>query len=282
MAKKLFSNYREDIEPKESDALLAETVIKNAYHVGNKLIAEVPISLMRIDDSYQRLVQNNVKKLMRNWDDEECEALRVSYRDGYFYIVDGQHRYVVANVKNISHLVCEIYTGLTREDEAKKFAKQNENITRLTTYDTFKANLVYKESIDSSIKKVCDKFHVSVKKSNGAKNLKSVSSARNIVRNNGEKAFEWILSVIADANWEDFSQAYGGDMLEALYYTMQMNMKDLVKAKENLIDAMSETNPVELVGIGNAKYPNYGRRTRLKMIVNALAKGESLEDIKVA
>jgi len=282
MAKKLFSNYREEAVPKESDALLAETVIKNAYHVGNKLIAEVPISLMRIDDSYQRLVQNNIKKLMRNWNDEECQALLVSYRDGYFYIMDGQHRYVVANVKNISHLVCEIYTGLTREDEAKRFAKQNDNITRLTTYDTFKANLVYKESTDSSIKRVCDKFNVSVKKSNAAKNLKSVSSARNIVRNNGEKALEWILSIIADANWEDFAQSYGGDMLEALYYTMQMNAGDLVGAKENLIEAMSETNPVELVGIGNAKYPNYGRRMRLKMVVNALARGENIDDIKVA
>lgn len=282
MAKKLFSNYREDVEPKESDALLAETVIKNAYHVGNKLIAEVPISLMRIDDSYQRLVQNNIKKLMRNWNDEECQSLLVSYRDGYFYIMDGQHRFVVANVKNISHLVCEIYTGLSREQEAERFAKQNDNITRLTTYDTFKANLVYKEKVDCSIKKVCDKYNISVEKSNRAKNLKSVSSARTIVRNNGEKALEWILSVISDANWEDFTQSYGGDMLEALYYTMQMNSNDLVKVKKNLVAAMCETNPVELIGIGNAKYPNYGRRMRLKMIINALAKGESLDDIKVA
>lgn len=282
MAKKLFSNYREEVEPKESDALLAETVIKNAYHVGNKLIAEVPISLMRIDDSYQRLVQNNIKKLMRNWNDEECQALLVSYRDGYFYIMDGQHRYVVANVKNISHLVCEIYTGLTREEEAKRFAKQNDNITRLTTYDTFKANLVFKEEIDTSIKKICDKYNVSVEKSNRAKTLKSVSSARNIVKNNGENALEWILSVIADANWEDFTQSYGGDMLEALYYTMQMNKDNLIKAKKNLVKFMSETNPVELVGIGNAKYPNYGRRTRLKMVVNALAKGDCIAKIKVA
>lgn len=282
MAKKLFSNYREDIEPKESDALLAETVIKNAYHVGNKLIAEVPISLMRIDDSYQRLVQNNIKKLMRNWKDEECQALLVSYRDGYFYIMDGQHRFVVANVKNISHLVCEIYTGLSREQEAERFAKQNDNITRLTTYDTFKANLVYKESTDCAIKKVCDKYNVSVEKSNRAKNLKSVSSARNIVKNDGEKALEWILSIISDANWEDFTQSYGGDMLEALYYTMQMNASDLVKAKKNLVATMCETNPIELVGIGNAKYPNYGRRMRLKKVVNALAKGEKIDEIRVA
>lgn len=282
MAKKLFSNYREDVEPKESDALLAETVIKNAYHVGNKLIAEVPISLMRIDDSYQRLVQNNIKKLMRNWKDEECQALLVSYRDGYFYIMDGQHRFVVANVKNISHLVCEIYTGLSREQEAERFSKQNDNITRLTTYDTFKANLVYKESTDCAIKKVCDKYNVSVEKSNRAKNLKSVSSARNIVKNDGGKALEWILSIISDANWEDFTQSYGGDMLEALYYTMQMNASDLVKAKKNLIATMCETNPIELVGIGNAKYPNYGRRMRLKKVVNALAKGEKIEEIRVA
>lgn len=280
--KKLFSNYREDVKGQESDALLAETVIKNAYHVGKKLIAEVPISLMRIDDSYQRLVQNNIKKLMNNWNDEECQALLVSYRDGYFWIMDGQHRYVVANVKNISHLVCEIYVGLTREEEAERFAKQNDNITRLTTYDTFKANLVFKEPTDTAIKKVCDKYNVSVEKSNKAKNLKSVSSARAIVKNDGSKALEWILSIISDSNWEDFTQAYGGDMLESLYYTMQMNVNDLVKAKNNLVHMLSETNPIELVGIGNAKYPNYGRRMRLKKVINALAKGESLEDIIAA
>lgn len=282
MAKKLFSNYREDVEPKESDALLAETVIKNAYKIGNKLITEVPISLMRIDDSYQRVVQNNVKKLMRNWNDEECQALLVSYRDGYFYIMDGQHRFVVANVKNISHLVCEIYTGLTREEEAERFAKQNDNITRLTTYDTFKANLVYKEPTDVAIKKICDKYNITVKKSNCSKNLQSVSHARRIVNDGGSGALEWIFSVISDANWEDFKQAYGSDMLDSLYHAMQMNRDDLVKTKKNLVSALSETNPVEIIGIGDVKYANYGRCARIKMIINALAKGSTLDEIVAA
>lgn len=282
MAKKLFTSYRDEAKPKESDALLAETVIKNAYKIGNKLIAEVPISLMRIDDSYQRLVQNNIKKLMRNWNDEECQSLLVSYRDGYFYIMDGQHRFMVANVKNITHLVCEVYTGLTREEEAERFAKQNDNITRLTTYDTFKANLVYKEPTDIAIKKVCDKYNVTVRKSNKSKNLQSVSHARKIVRDGGAGALEWIFGVISDANWEDFKQAYGSDMLDSLYYAMQMNNIDLVRTKENLVSALSETNPIEIVGIGDVKYANYGRCARVKMIINALAKGLTLEEIIAA
>lgn len=282
MAKKLFSNYREEVEPKESDTLLAETVIKNAYRIGNKLIAEVPISLMRIDDSYQRLVQNNIKKLMRNWNDDECQALLVSYRDGYFYIMDGQHRFVVANVKNISHLVCEVYTGLTREEEAERFAKQNDNITRLTTYDTFKANLVYKEPTDMAIKRICDKYNITVKKSNCSKNLQSVSHARRIINDGGSGALEWIFSVISDANWEDFKQAYGSDMLDSLYYAMQMNSNDLVKTKQNLVSALSETNPIEIIGIGDVKYANYGRCARIKMIINALAKGSTLDEIVAA
>lgn len=107
--------------------------------------------------------------------------------------------------------------------------------------------MVYKEPTDVAIKKVSDKYNVTVRKSNKSKNLQNVSHERKIVRDGEAGALERIFGVILDANWEDFKQAYGSDILDSLYYAMQMNRIDLVRTKENLVSALSETNPIEIV-----------------------------------
>ena len=81
--------------------VLATTVINNSYSICGKRIASIPVALMAIDDSYQRVLGTTIKKLMNSWDNNKCDFLVVSYRDNKFYVIDGQHRYSVAKAKGI-------------------------------------------------------------------------------------------------------------------------------------------------------------------------------------
>lgn len=267
------------------DLLLAESIVRNAPRIGRsrKMIADIPLSLLRIDDSYQRTISNNVKRLMLNWDESKCTALIVSYRDGYFWIVDGQHRFLVAQKLGLSHLVCEVFLGLNVEDEARIFASQNENITRLTPFDTFKANLVFNEKVDTDIKKVCDKYNIVVKKSTASKTLKSVTSARSVVRGEGATALSWIFDVIIKSNWSDFKESFSGDWIESLYYVYQNNKDHLKSVKMNLEKTFKNSSPSQIVSYGNMKNPTLGRRARLKVILNSIANGEcNSKDMQLA
>ncbi len=84
---------------------------------------------------YQRPVQENMlKKLMREWDPGLLDPLVVSYREGNFYLVDGQHRVIVLRRRNGRDVVvpCKLYRGLTYQKEAElcyKLDKSKENLS---------------------------------------------------------------------------------------------------------------------------------------------------------
>ena len=71
---------------------------------------------------YQRPIQpHRVHWLLQNWDDRLVEPPIVSFRDGRYNLIDGQHRLTAMQIKNNGNhviVVCRIYTGLTYADEA--------------------------------------------------------------------------------------------------------------------------------------------------------------------
>ncbi len=74
---------------------------------------------------YQRPVKDRVvDKLVREWDPRLLTPLVVSYRDGRYNLVDGQHRVCGARKKNGGKdvmMVCQVYTGLTYQQEAELY-----------------------------------------------------------------------------------------------------------------------------------------------------------------
>ena len=76
---------------------------------------------------YQRPVKDaDVNKLIREWDPRLLTPLVVSYRDGKYYLVDGQHRVCVLRQKNDGKdtaVLCQVFRGLTYEQEAELYYK---------------------------------------------------------------------------------------------------------------------------------------------------------------
>lgn len=76
---------------------------------------------------YQRPVKERVvDKLVREWDPRLLTPLVVSYRDGRYYLVDGQHRVCGGKKKNSGKdvdMLCQVYYGLTYEQEAELYYK---------------------------------------------------------------------------------------------------------------------------------------------------------------
>ena len=63
--------------------------------IGDFTIIEVPLELLNIDLSYQRTETFDVvraNKIARDFHKSELDPIHISYRDGKFWIVDGQHR----------------------------------------------------------------------------------------------------------------------------------------------------------------------------------------------
>lgn len=98
--------------------------MENGVHWEEKILS--PAGLYS-GQPYQRpVLDRDVDKLVREWDPRLLTPLVVSYRDGRYYLVDGQHRVCGSRKKNNGKdvdMLCQVYYGLTYEDEAELYYK---------------------------------------------------------------------------------------------------------------------------------------------------------------
>ena len=223
---------------------------------------------MELDHSYQRLLGRTTKRLMAEWDNNKCDFLTVSFRDNKFYVIDGQHRYSVAKAKGILVLPCVIFTDLTQGDEALMFAQQQDNVNKLTPYDTFKANVAcdnlnnHDVFVDTQIKRICDKYNIEIKKygnNSKGKTLRCLSRARWIVGAtgyDGVACFEWIIDLLNVTNWADVPNTYIREIIVTLkdFWIDNRGNEELEK---KLVEVINSTTPSLMINKAKHDYPNY-------------------------
>lgn len=92
---------------------------------------------------YQRpVLQKDVDKIVREWNGREVTPVVVSFRDGKFNVVDGQHHIEAMRQKAGGRDVivpCIIHTGMTYEQEAELYARLDRDKKRLTLRQYTKA-----------------------------------------------------------------------------------------------------------------------------------------------
>ncbi len=222
-----------------------QMVNANAMVIAGKKLGLVPVTEMFIDTTYQRTVQSHVNKIARNWDNNKCAILQVSYRPDIdkYAIIDGQNRWTAAQKAGITHLLCQIYENLTLKDEAKIFAEQNDNVAKISSADKFKSLLVMEDKVCLQIKDLCDEFGISIRKTYGGslgkkrKNLNGLIFAQRIVLAHGIDCLRWIFTVIEKSGWDLTVKAYTDKSFQVLlsFYRARYDKPSFKADTENLI-----------------------------------------------
>ena len=109
------------------------------------MMTPVPLYKMMVLDSseiiaprehYQREIKNQrVKRIVKDFDERIANEPKVSYRDGKYYVFDGQHTIDARKVMNGGEdlpILCKVYMGMDEKEEALLFAKQTGESARLT------------------------------------------------------------------------------------------------------------------------------------------------------
>ena len=95
---------------------------------------------------YQRVLHvEKVAHIAENFSEYVANEPKVSFRDGRFYIFDGQNTVEARRTCNGGMelpIRCKVFYGLAKEDEATLFAIQTGNATCLTAGERLRANLV--------------------------------------------------------------------------------------------------------------------------------------------
>lgn len=237
---------------------IGEVIMMNAKEVGSKKYACVPISLLSVDPAYQRTETVNtekVAKIANDWDNRRCDALKVSYRDGRFWIIDGQHRYHAALIAGVPSLECEIFTDMSIYDEADMYVTLNMCKTPLNTFNQFKANLIRAAQritpdvvASDIVNRVCKDFHVAIACRRGRAPSGYLGSLTEALRTamHGEDALRWSFEILADAGWITMFGGLSSPILYALRKMYTLNRVDSDKIKSWLTVVLSRLTPNQL------------------------------------
>lgn len=124
-------------------------------------VDHLPFNSLALDPEYQReLIPARVKHLVENWNLEDVGAITVSVRTGdpkRAYVIDGQHRYRAAMELGLgsTKVMCHVYRGLTKEEEARKFLTANDS-RAVKPFDKYRAGLVSGDPVATGTRDVVE------------------------------------------------------------------------------------------------------------------------------
>lgn len=241
----------------ERQALVSDTVTEAMRnpHADGLYYAQVDLRALSVDYRYQRSIDFKKSKLDKEFKLERAGTLLVNYRDGKFFVIDGNHRRVAAMISHHTHIGCLIYLpGISYEKEAEIYARQDDNKRNMSIRDSYKAGLECNDPICVKIKDICDKYRLVITTSTkgGNRNLSSLKTAKTIVYEHDAEGLDWIMHVLDKAGWIGQSNATANHYMIALkeVYYDGLLMNCLETYTDNLIKVLSKVSPTILQSYG--------------------------------
>ena len=170
---------------------------------------------------YQRLLRmSKVAKIAANFSEYIANEPKVSYRDGRYFVFDGQNTIEARKTCNGGRdlpIRCKVFYGLSKEHEALLFAVQTGISSELTAGEQLRAKLVAHEE------NACD--FVSVTEDTGVRfaldgirapwKIYCIRSAYYIYKSYGASLYREMLSVLVDA-WGGDSDSFLSGILHGM------------------------------------------------------------------
>ena len=202
------SDAQQTLLPNEREGIPAKEV--------EQRIECVPLERI-VTEQYQRILNmKNVAGIVKNFDPAKLGVLVVSHRaDGTYAVLDGQHRLTALRRLGYDAANCIVLEGMTIQQEADYFRRQNENKQSLRINDTFNASLWAEDAESLRIKELMDKYGFRHGKSGQPMCICAIGALQRILRRFGDRTLELTLACIA-ATWPHDSTILRGEMLAGL------------------------------------------------------------------
>lgn len=239
----------------------------------------LPTDKLIVDETYQRsLNRERVERIAADFNPRQFGYLKVSRRDGKYYVIDGQHRLAAAKLLGFTALPCNVYEGLDQRTEAEDFRSQQDNASRIHTRDRFRSAVVADDEESVRIAKIVREYGFTINglgsEANHAGCISSVATLQRIVRGsaNGFNILELTLYLVR-VTWEKQTKSTLGFVLSGTAAFVKRFVGNEFNY-ENFVKQLSG----ELVSIiGNYEAEKYDRRivsvNRLdRLFSNLLAK----------
>lgn len=154
---------------------------------------------------YQReLRDEKIHSIAANFSEYIANEPKVSWRGGRYYVFDGQNTIEARKACNGGMdlpILCKVFTGLTKEDEAILFAVQTGFSTELTAGERLRADLVAQDPDALAFAAATNQsnFELALDGIQGDWRIYCIRAAQNVYHHYGPSIYMDTLDIIADA-----------------------------------------------------------------------------------
>lgn len=215
---------------------------------------------------YQRGVERKrVELIARDFNEYIVNEPKVSFRNGRYYVMDGQHTIegcILLNGGEDRPILCKIYTGLTMEQEALLFAEQNGHAAPLSAGIRLRAKVVGGDAPSKAFVAATNRVGLSLNYDSmqlSDYRISCVGTALKLYDQLGEEIYCEALRHIVAA-WEGRPDSFRAAVLRGVMYFVQLYHGQY--SEERLVRALSGVHPMELYRVSRdnpAKLPGWRR-----------------------
>ena len=167
-------------------------------------IRTIKLGDIRVSPAAQReLNQSRVNKIVDALDMERLGTLTVSSRDGFYWLIDGQHRYNALKTffgEGFEDWEVEAwcYFDLTEDQEAEKFLQHNE-VLSVSAFDRFTVGVTAGRAIENDVDRIVRSLGLKVARAQGHGTISAVTALTSVYKKHGPTGLVKTLYVIRES-----------------------------------------------------------------------------------
>lgn len=167
-------------------------------------IRTVKLGELRVSPTSQRdLNPSKWKQILNHLSMEDIGTFTLSYRDGFYWVIDGQHRFTALREYfgegwEEWEVEAWCYFGLTEAQEAEKFLVFN-NILAVDAYSKFKIGVAAELPVPTDINRVVQSLGLKVTRYKAAGGVAAVGAITRVYDKFGPGGLAHTLAIIRDA-----------------------------------------------------------------------------------
>lgn len=127
--------------------------------------------------------------------------IHVSHRDGWYYVIDGQHRVRAALIflgDSSQQIQCHVYEGLTNEQEASLFLELN-NTKSQGPMSRYKVSLTAGKPDELDVERICRSLDLRIGMDKSCEEIGCITAILTTYRKHGPGSFSFAMRVIRDS-----------------------------------------------------------------------------------
>ena len=203
---------------------------------------------------YQRGIQRKrVELIARDFNEYTANEPKVSFRNGRYYVTDGQHTIEARILRNGGKdlpILCKVYTGLTMQQEALFFAEQNGHAAPLTAGIKLRAKVVGEDALSMAFLAATNRVGLSLNYDSQQLTdyrIGCVGTSFRLYKQMGEPLYCETMRLIVAA-WEGKPDSFRASVLKGMMHFVELYHGEF--SEERLLRALRNIHPVDIYRIG--------------------------------